>query len=65
LTLRLFAAPYPSDEQIQGKELRLQQQYIFVSCSLRDMPRILHVQTIPRSGSARSSWSGATTPTRP
>jgi len=28
---------YPNDEAIQGKELRLQQQYFFVSCSLQDM----------------------------
>ncbi|MBP0018987.1 MAG: glycogen/starch/alpha-glucan phosphorylase [Cyanobacteria bacterium SBLK] len=31
---------YPNDEQIQGKELRLTQQYFFVSCSLQDMIRI-------------------------
>ena len=31
---------YPNDEPIQGKELRLQQQYFFVSCSLQDMIRI-------------------------
>ncbi len=31
---------YPNDEQIQGKALRLQQQYFFVSCSLQDMIRI-------------------------
>ena len=28
---------YPNDEAMQGKELRLQQQYFFVSCSLQDM----------------------------
>jgi glycogen phosphorylase len=28
---------YPNDEQIEGKRLRLQQQYFFVSCSLQDM----------------------------
>jgi starch phosphorylase len=31
---------YPNDELIQGKALRLQQQYFFVSCSLQDMIRI-------------------------
>src|SRR5262252_4691270 len=31
---------YPNDEVIQGKTLRLQQQYFFVSCSLQDMIRI-------------------------
>ncbi len=32
---------YPNDEPIQGKQLRLEQQYFFVSCSLQDMIRIL------------------------
>jgi glycogen phosphorylase len=31
---------YPNDEPEVGKELRLQQQYLFVSCSLRDMLRL-------------------------
>jgi starch phosphorylase len=31
---------YPNDEPIQGKELRLEQQFFFVSCSLQDMIRI-------------------------
>ncbi|MEN6455438.1 MAG: glycogen/starch/alpha-glucan phosphorylase [Prolixibacteraceae bacterium] len=30
---------YPNDETDQGKELRLKQQYFFVSCSLQDMMR--------------------------
>lgn len=38
---------YPNDEPIQGKELRLEQQFFFVSCSLQDMFRILHIQKIP------------------
>jgi starch phosphorylase len=37
---------YPNDEAIQGKALRLQQQYFFVACSLRDMARI-HAQRAP------------------
>ena len=38
---------YPNDEQARGKQLRLEQQYFLVSCSLQDMLRILRVQGIP------------------
>lgn len=31
---------YPNDEMIEGKRLRLEQQYFFVSCSLLDMIRV-------------------------
>jgi len=31
---------YPNDEPVQGKQLRLEQQYFFVSCSLQDMIRM-------------------------
>ena len=38
---------YPNDDQLQGKELRLEQQYFFVSCSLQDMFRIIKIQKVP------------------
>lgn len=31
---------YPNDEPVQGKQLRLEQQYFFVSCALQDMIRL-------------------------
>ncbi|MDD4869003.1 MAG: glycogen/starch/alpha-glucan phosphorylase [Kiritimatiellae bacterium] len=34
---------YPNDQTVVGRELRLQQEYFFVSCSLQDMIRI-HLQ---------------------
>jgi len=37
---------YPNDESYQGKELRLQQQYFFVSCSLQDMIHLMRVQNV-------------------
>jgi starch phosphorylase len=38
---------YPNDESLGGKELRLKQQFFFVSCSLQDMLRIMKGQKIP------------------
>ena len=57
---------YPNDEQVRGKELRLEQQYFFVSCSLQDMFRILRgaeacrVEQLPREirGAAQRHASG-------
>jgi starch phosphorylase len=41
---------YPNDQELRGKELRLEQQYFFVSCSLQDMFRILQRQKLPVEG---------------
>ena len=46
---------YPNDEQLQGKELRLEQQYFFVSCSLQDMFRILKSRRSRSSAFMRNS----------
>ena len=38
---------YPNDEGIQGKQLRLAQQFFFVSCSLQHILRIQNAQSRP------------------
>ncbi|HTX42564.1 MAG TPA: glycogen/starch/alpha-glucan phosphorylase [Acidobacteriaceae bacterium] len=40
---------YPNDEGVQGKQLRLAQQYFFVSCSLQHILRIQTTQNRPLS----------------
>jgi starch phosphorylase len=38
---------YPEDSTPQGKRLRLEQQYFFVACSLKDALRIVRIMGIP------------------
>ncbi|MBF2002424.1 MAG: glycogen/starch/alpha-glucan phosphorylase [Synechococcales cyanobacterium C42_A2020_086] len=37
---------YPNDETYEGKQLRLEQQFFFVSCSLQDMIRLMQMQNV-------------------
>ena len=37
---------YPNDDSAQGKQLRLEQEYFFVSCSLQDMIRMMKMQNL-------------------
>ncbi|QNI30292.1 glycogen/starch/alpha-glucan phosphorylase [Alloacidobacterium dinghuense] len=47
---------YPNDEEIQGKELRLQQQYFFTSCALQDMIR-LHLRAGRQIDTFHEKWA--------
>jgi starch phosphorylase len=55
---------YPNDEQIQGKELRLEQQYFFVSCSLQDMIR-QHLSRNPNLDNFHEKWAVQLNDTHP
>ncbi|ACB54532.1 glycogen phosphorylase [Crocosphaera subtropica ATCC 51142] len=55
---------YPNDEQIEGKELRLRQQYFFVSCSLQDMIRI-HLLNNPNLDNFHEQWAVQLNDTHP
>jgi len=55
---------YPNDEVIQGKILRLEQQYFFVSCSLQDMIRI-HLAGGRRLGDFHRKWAVQLNDTHP
>jgi starch phosphorylase len=55
---------YPNDEQIQGKELRLEQQFFFVSCSLQDMIRI-HLEKNKNLDNFYEMWSVQLNDTHP
>jgi starch phosphorylase len=55
---------YPNDEPYIGKQLRLAQQYFFVSCSLQDMIRI-HLLAGNSIESFASSWAVQMNDTHP
>ena len=55
---------YPNDEPEQGKQLRLEQQYFFVSCSLQDMIRI-HLRYGYSLGDFAVYWAGQLNDTHP
>jgi starch phosphorylase len=55
---------YPNDEPEQGKQLRLEQQYFFVSCSLQDMIRI-HLRYGHGLGEFAAYWAGQLNDTHP
>ncbi|MBE9075797.1 glycogen/starch/alpha-glucan phosphorylase [Romeria aff. gracilis LEGE 07310] len=38
---------YPNDDKLEGKQLRLEQEFFFVSCSLQDMIRLLMSEGLP------------------
>jgi len=55
---------YPNDEMIEGKKLRLKQQYFFVSCSLQDMMNI-HVRTGGKPEGFHQRWAVQLNDTHP
>jgi starch phosphorylase len=55
---------YPNDEREQGKQLRLEQQYFFVSCSLQDMIRI-HLRFERSLRDFAKYWAGQLNDTHP
>jgi glycogen phosphorylase len=55
---------YPNDEPAAGKQLRLEQQYFFVSCSLQDMIR-LHLMRGKPLDEFHSYWAAQMNDTHP
>jgi starch phosphorylase len=55
---------YPNDEPEAGKQLRLAQQYFFVSCSLQDMIRLLLMRGKPLD-EFHSYWAAQLNDTHP
>ncbi|HEX2920117.1 MAG TPA: glycogen/starch/alpha-glucan phosphorylase [Bacteroidales bacterium] len=47
---------YPNDEMLEGKKLRLKQQYFFVSCSLQDMMNI-HIRFDGKPEEFHKRWA--------
>ena len=47
---------YPNDEMLEGKKLRLKQQYFFVSCSLQDMMNI-HLRNEGKPEDFHKRWA--------
>ncbi len=64
LSENLSKVLYPNDEPIQGKKLRLEQQYFFVSCSLQDMIRI-HLMNNPNLDNFYEQWAVQLNDTHP
>jgi glycogen phosphorylase len=55
---------YPNDELLQGKALRLQQQFFFVTCSLQDMLRV-HTMLGRHLGAFARKWAVQLNDTHP
>ncbi len=55
---------YPNDEMLQGKALRLQQQFFFVSCSLQDMIRV-HLLLGRKLDNFHEKWAAQLNDTHP
>jgi starch phosphorylase len=55
---------YPNDEVIQGKILRLEQQYFFVTCSLQDMVR-MHLADGAKLETFQEKWTAQLNDTHP
>jgi starch phosphorylase len=47
---------YPNDEMLEGKKLRLKQQYFFVSCSLQDMMN-MHLRSKGKPQEFHKRWA--------
>ena len=56
---------YPNDEGLEGKKLRLEQQYFFCSCALRDMIRIHSLRYKISMNSVSSGPCSSTIPIPP